>query len=123
MRKAVANFAISMIIAAPTAYAAEPITVSEYVQMKSKLGKNKDLTLIIYLSGVADALYSANLVAAGQGKPQLYCFNSPRPLTATELIDYTDKLLADQIRKGEPVQGNFYIAVVAANAVGAALKC
>ena len=105
-------------------FAAEPITVSEYVQMKSKMASTpKDLTLIIYLSGVADALYSANLVSVGQGKSPLYCFGSPRPLTATELIKQIDALLMGRIQQKEPVPGSFFVSVVAANALGVNLRC
>jgi hypothetical protein len=114
---------VSVVACIPDGHAAEPITVSEYVQMKGTMASDKTYTLIKYLSGVADALYGSNFVLVGQGKAPLYCFDSPRPLTATELIKYIDALLYNRMQKKEPVQADFFIAVIAANAVGVALKC
>lgn len=114
---------LSMVMWNSVGKAAEPISVSEYVQMKRSMASDKSYTLIKYLSGVADALYGTNLVLAGQGKSPPYCFGAARPLTATELIQYIDALLFDQLQKRQPVPGNYFIAVVAANAVGVALRC
>ncbi len=120
---ACAALTASMVMLSSAGKAAEPISVSEYVQMKRSMSSDNSYTLIKYLSGVADALYGTNLVLAGQGKSPLYCFSAARPLTATELIKYIDALLFDQLQKKQPVPGSYFIAVVAANAVGVALRC
>jgi hypothetical protein len=117
------GFALALACGARISRAADAITVSEYVQMKSEMAKDSSHVLIIYLSGVADALHSVNTVLAAQGNAPFYCANLSAPLSATQLIQATDHFLAQTIRQGKAPAGDMPISVVAANAVSIEFRC
>lgn len=106
---------------APTiASAADAITVEEYAQLKNEKGV---AILVPYLQGAADAMWSANTALIGGGKAPLYCSDSDKPLSATELMVLTDRLLANLIRRGETVPATLYVTTAAANAIVLAHPC
>jgi hypothetical protein len=108
------------LISAESAQAADAITVHEYVGLK----RSNDMSILVpYMSGAADALWSSNAALMGGGKPPLYCSGADRPLSATQLIQLTDKLLADLIRRGNPAPPEMTLTTVSANAVVIAFAC
>lgn len=113
-------FAAGFGLATPNAYAADAITVEEYVELKEA----RDLSILVpYLQGAADAMWSANSALVGAGKPPLYCTTEDRPLSATRLMELTNKLLANLGRQGRPASPDLSITTVAANAVVLAHPC
>lgn len=121
--KALIMFVGALAIAVGTtasACAADAITVEEYGQLKNEKGM---AILIPYLQGAADALWSANAALQGGGKAPLYCPASDKPLSATELLQLTDRLLATLARQGKAVPGKLPVTTVAANAVVLAHPC
>lgn len=111
---------IMAITFATPAFAADAITIGEYVQLKKSLAK--DNTLIVYLSGAADALHAANTVLSVTNRPLLYC-GLQRPLSATEAIKEIDGLVAQQIKRGNAPPEGMAITTVLANAVSVNHPC
>lgn len=105
-----------------SAHSAAPITVSEFVQMKENMGNDKDHTLVIYVSGAADALHSANTILGITKRPKLYC-RGETPISANEAIIEIDQLLSQQIMKGNIPRGDLPAALVLANALSAKYPC
>lgn len=111
---------VSLLVAATPVQAASPITISEYVELKRE--KNVDI-LVPYMSGAADALWSANFVLLAMGKRPLYCGQNDSPISATQLISLTDSFLASAIRSGKTPPSSMTLTTVSANAVAAAFPC
>jgi hypothetical protein len=114
------SIALSIVGMTAPAGAADAITVEEYAQLKNEKGM---AILIPYLQGAADALWSANAALQGGGKAPLYCSASGKPLSATELLQLTDRLLANLARQGKAAPRKLPVTTVAANAVVLAHPC
>lgn len=68
-------------------------------------------------------MWSANSALVGAGKPPLYCTTEDRPLSATRLMELTNKLLANLGRQGRPASPDLSITTAAANAVVLLYPC
>jgi hypothetical protein len=108
--------------AAP-ALARDPITIHDYFDLQRGKDPADSERLRLYMDGVAHALHASNIVLGALKKPRLYCANMERPLGTDEIMAVTNKVLADQIKRGNTPPGEMGIATVAANAVSVTYRC